>query len=510
MKSFISRFFSVPWYPVIFGAYPILALLSTNVGQVEPTAALRPLLLSLLFSALVFLLAWLVFRKAHKAAFFSVLFLLLFFTYGHVYMYLEEQLPENEFVRWLWVAWALVLVGILFWVTRPKLTFEAATFSLNGMILVLLVMSAMQLDLSSASASSASRLGAKNAPIQEDLVLPENPPDVYFFLLDSYARSDLLQSAYGYDNSDFENVLRERGFYIAEESQSYYVRTELSLGSSLNMQYLQELDPAFNPQSIGRKVLWEALKHSAVRYNFDALGYETINFASGFAWLEITDADQFISPPPISSGLTEFEGLFLRTTLARYTEEWGWMDSDSMMAAGYRDRFNNVFDSMDSISKMPEPKFVYAHVISPHPPFVFDPEGNPTDPADFWNEKRQYTAKMYQQGYLNQLPYLNTRMLEAIDTIMANSKTPPIIIIQGDHGPWLQPKDKRMWNFTAVYMPGHEDTLYSTIMPVNLFRLVFNNYFGGKYDILDDVSYFSPVPKLYEFTEIPNPYDEGQ
>jgi hypothetical protein len=101
-------------------------------------------------------------------------------------------------------------------------------------------------------------------------------------------------------------------------------------------------------------------------------------------------------------------------------------------------------------------------------------------------------------------------MLEAIDTIMANSKTPPIIIIQGDHGPWLQPKDKRMWNFTAVYMPGHEDTLYPTVTPVNLFRLVFNNYFGGKYDILDDVSYFSPVPKLYEFTEIPNPFDEGQ
>jgi hypothetical protein len=54
-------------------------------------------------------------------------------------------------------------------------------------------------------------------------------------------------------------------------------------------------------------------------------------------------------------------------------------------------------------------------------------------------------------------------------------------------------------------MPGHNDLLYPAVTPVNFFRLVFNAYFGGKYDILEDVSYFSPVPKLYEFSEIKNP-----
>ena len=98
-------------------------------------------------------------------------------------------------------------------------------------------------------------------------------------------------------------------------------------------------------------------------------------------------------------------------------------------------------------------------------------------------------------------------MLQAIDTIVANSETPPIIIIQGDHGPWLQPKDKRFWNLTAIYFPGHKNKLYSTISPVNIFRLVFNTYFGGKYDILDDASYFSPVPNLYDFSKMPYPCD---
>jgi hypothetical protein len=91
-----------------------------------------------------------------------------------------------------------------------------------------------------------------------------------------------------------------------------------------------------------------------------------------------------------------------------------------------------------------------------------------------------------------------------VDTILAESDVPPIIIIQGDHGPWLQPKEKRMRILAAMYFPGHQDKLYPTITPVNIFRLVFNLYFGGKYEQLEDVSYFSPVPKLYEFSEIPN------
>jgi hypothetical protein len=336
-------------------------------------------------------------------------------------------------------------------------------------------------------------------------VKPETPPDVYFFLLDSYGRADLLYRAYGFDNGGFVYDLEQRDFYVASCSQSNYVRTEISLGSSLNMMYLPDLSDTFKPDSTSRRLLWNSLKHSAVRYNFESMGYETVNFDTGFAWLNINDSDHFMAPPAISSGMTEFEGLFMRTTLARYAQDLGLVDPDYLLGVGFRDRFHYAFNSIDEISKMPEPTFSYIHVISPHPPFVFDPEGNPTYPPDFWNEQRMYPADLYQKGYVNQLQYLNTNMVQAIDTILANSETPPIIIIQGDHGPWLQPKDKRFWNLTAIYFPEHKDVLYPTLSPVNIFRLVFNSYFGGKYDILDDVSYFSPVPNLYDFTEVPYP-----
>jgi hypothetical protein len=100
-------------------------------------------------------------------------------------------------------------------------------------------------------------------------------------------------------------------------------------------------------------------------------------------------------------------------------------------------------------------------------------------------------------------------MLEAIDTIFEESEISPIIIIQGDHGPWLQPKNKRMWILNAYYLPGHNEELYPTISPVNSFRLVFDAYFEGNYDLLDDVSFFSPVPNIYDFSELPNDCEDS-
>lgn len=508
MKNFVSKLFNAPWYPIALSAYPVIALLASNTGQVNLSVGLRPLAASLTFGVLLFFIMWLFFRQVHKAAFLTALLLALFFTYGHAYMAIQEQWPDADYTPWLSITWIILFVLFIFWVTRPTLTFVSAAAIFNTVALALLIMSAVQINFDG-SGGGMHRVGAQNAPVQEDLVAPADPPDVYFFLLDSYGRSDLLKSAYGFDNSEFDHALEERGFYVASCSQSNYVRTEISLGSSLNMQYLQELDKAFSPDSTKRKLLWDSLKHSAVRYNFETLGYETVNFASGFDWLEIRDVDHFMSPPAISSGMNDFEGLFLRTTLARYAQDLGWVDPDHIMGVGFRDRFTYIFNNIHTITEMPQPTFSYIHLISPHPPFVFDPQGNPTYPPDFWNEQRMYPADLYQKGYVNQLPYLNKNIIAAVDTILTESETPPIIIIQSDHGPWLQPKDKRMRNFTAIYFPGHNDVLYPTITPVNIFRLVFNTYFGGKYDILEDVSYFSPVPNLYDFAEIKNPCANG-
>ncbi|HLF73981.1 MAG TPA: hypothetical protein VI524_06530 [Anaerolineales bacterium] len=498
----MRRWFAPPWYPIAFSAYPVLALLAQNIGQVKAQAGVRPLSISLLSGAVLFGLFSLILRNIHRGAFLSTLWLALFFSYGHLHIFLTEKVPDLDFSRWLTWGWLALALLFCFWVTRPRLSFTGFAPTLNVIALGLLVTSLVQVSLESRQRSGHS-VGAKNAPVQE-LVRPQDPPDVYYFILDSYGRGDLLNQAYGYDNSEFVNGLRERGFYVAECSQSNYVRTEISLASTLNLSYLQGLDPAFTPESTRRRVLWDSLKHSAVRYSFESMGYKTIAFATGFAWSELEDADVYYTPPPFSAGLSEFETLFMQTTLALHIQDLGWLDADEMMGQNFRSRTLLVFDRVDDIARMPEATYAHIHLISPHPPFVFGPDGEPTYPPDFWNEQRMYPPDLYARGYQNQLTFLNKKMLEAIDTILAESGTPPIIILQGDHGPWLQPTNKRFWILNAYHLPGHNDKLYPTISPVNSFRLIFDAYFGGDYDLLPDISYFSPVPKLYEFHETPN------
>ncbi len=500
IQNLLGKWFSLPWYPVLFGAYPVLALMAVNVGQIKVEAGWRALLVSLLFAGILFIALRLILRDWNRAAFLSTLWMALFFSYGHVYITLAEKVKDFDYEKWLLIVWLALAVLFVIWAVRKS---PASPLALNVIVLGLVVSSLWQIS-PTVQKGSAHRVGAENAPVDENLTRPENPPDVYYFILDSYAREDLLKKAYGYDNSVFLEGLRERGFYVAQCSQANYVRTELSVGSSLNMSYLQDLDPAFTPESIKRRVLWDSYQHSAVRYNFESLGYTTIAFVTGFAWNELDDADVFYTPPPFSAGMTEFETLFLDTTLARYAEDAGWINTDEIMGQNFRDRTMLVFDSMDDIARMPEPTFAYIHVISPHPPFVFGPNGEYTNPADFWNEEKHYPADLYATGYQNQLTFLNQKMLDAIDTLLSESKTPPIIILQGDHGPWLQPRDRRMWILNAYYLPEHQDKLFSKISPVNTFRYIFNAYFGGNYDMLPNVSYFSPVPKLYEFSEVKN------
>jgi hypothetical protein len=505
-KQTIGRWFAVPCYPILFGAYPALALMAVNIGQIKVEAGWRALIVSVLFAGILFVFLRLILRDWHRAAFLSALWMALFFSYGHVYIMFTERLTDDiQFESRLLVAWlVLSLLAILWAVKRPPYP-----EGLNAISLGLTIMLLWQIS-SGVGKGGEHRVAADNAPVQENLTRPENPPDVYYFILDSYTRADLLQEAYGYDNSAFLDALRERGFYVAECSQANYVRTELSVSSSLNMSYLQDLDSSFTADSIKRRILWDSLKHNAARYNFENMGYTTIAFATGFAWSEWDDADVFYTPPPFSAGMTEFETLFLNTTLARHAQDFGWVDADEILGQNFRDRTLLVFDKLDDIARMPEPTFAYIHAISPHPPFVFGPNGEYTHPADFWNEKKQYPATLYEQGYQNQLTFLNIKILEAMNTLLAESETPPIIILQGDHGPWLQPKNKRMWILNAYYLPGHQDKLFSRISPVNTFRLIFNAYFGANYEMFPNTSYFSPVPNLYEFSEVENNCDRDE
>ena len=89
---------------------------------------------------------------------------------------------------------------------------------------------------------------------------------------------------------------------------------------------------------------------------------------------------------------------------------------------------------------------------------------------------------------------VNARLIPILQEILDRSSTPPIIIIQGDHGFPVIKDTPSTGNISpilnAYYLPGlGQDGLYPTISPVNTFRLIFNDYFGGQYELLLDQSY---------------------
>ncbi|HSG44371.1 MAG TPA: hypothetical protein VLA72_14575, partial [Anaerolineales bacterium] len=94
---------------------------------------------------------------------------------------------------------------------------------------------------------------------------------------------------------------------------------------------------------------------------------------------------------------------------------------------------------------------------------------------------------LFNKGYLNGIQFLNSRIPGVVDEIIKNSKTPPVIILQGDHGFVIPERKFNILN--AYYLPNQEydGLLYPTISPVNSFRIVFNSYFDTQFKILEDV-----------------------
>ena len=149
-------------------------------------------------------------------------------------------------------------------------------------------------------------------------------------------------------------------------------------------------------------------------------------------------------------------------------------------------------------------KFVYIHLVFPHPPYIVDADGEllSEEPVD---ELAAYT---------DQITYINSRLIDIVDTIIEESDIEPIIVIQSDHGASIDyealniDKANRLGILNAFHLPGIDaKELYSTISPINTFRLIFDRYFNGQYGLLPDKSI---VGKESPFTTISCSLDPRQ
>jgi hypothetical protein len=193
--------------------------------------------------------------------------------------------------------------------------------------------------------------------------------------------------------------------------------------------------------------------------------------------------------------MTEFETFVLFSSYARILHDMGIINLDDIRAERFRARTRLVLNSFDDLVDMPGPKFVFIHLIIPHEPFAFDAMGNPVLPDETYPR----------HGYLDQVKFINKAILPKLKQLIEEAHSPPVIILQGDHGSWL-PADHsaQMKILNAYHLPGGSGTLYPSISPVNSFRVVFNEYFDANLPLLEDKSYYSAPFRRYEFTHVPN------
>jgi hypothetical protein len=175
-----------------------------------------------------------------------------------------------------------------------------------------------------------------------------------------------------------------------------------------------------------------------------------------------------------------------------------------------------VAGELERLAEMPGPKFVFTHLLIPHPPFVFDATGAPVDqryPFTLLDgDAFPGTPEEYLQGYRDQVTYVNGLMRELIEAILGNALRPPVIILHGDHGPgsrldWQSAERtdlrERSSILSAYYLPGAPtQAVYDTITPVNSFRLVLDWYFDTELGLLPDRSYYSTWERPYAFIPI--------
>jgi hypothetical protein len=507
MKSGMNKISSwlqgFPLHPLLFAIYPILALLAFNISELDYSSGFRPLVLSLLVAGLLVLIFHFVYRDWRRAALISTILLILFFSYGHIYILLKGMEISGFYLfrhRTLVPIWMILAVLAIWWVSRRSANPASITNTLNVVGLFLLILPIVQV-VSFFIKSEASQANAEKNASALNLKVNGQSPDIYYIILDGYGRSDILKNEYDYDNSDFLNSLKKLGFFIADCAQSNYAQTQLSLSSSLNFNYIDALSSRFVPGSDDRTGLDAFIHHGLVRQSLEKAGYKTVAFATGFLATELSDADYFLGPQRSLGELNEFETLLMETTFARLlldANTFGMQNSGSEL---YRERTLFTLDKLDKLSYIKGPKFVFAHLVIPHPPYVFGPTGGPVEAADVGTTKTQQGASHYR----DQAVYVSSRMMEIVPQIIANSATPPIIVIQGDHGPTVASRPRsRMSNLNAYFLPGAENSLYPTITPVNTFRVIFNNYFGQNLQLLDDVSLYSDYEDPFTFKVIPN------
>jgi hypothetical protein len=338
-------------------------------------------------------------------------------------------------------------------------------------------------------------------------------PDIYWIILDAYARGDVLKDEFHFDNFRFIADLETLGFTLPPAAYSNYPWTLPSLASTLNMNYISDLMPGLE-ESRFDWLMTPLVQRSRVRSTLEGLGYQTVSIEDEYGLTNNPTTDFFVRPghPAIS----DYEFFLLGTTplglLRPILAKFGFVVSNET----HREMVLSQFGAAEQIPQLPSPKFAIIHIMAPHPPFVFGPDGGPISPDYALSlsdgDRFAGTPAEYIAGYTGQVQFINEETERLVRTILRSSRTPPIIIIQADHGARIAALTRPAGSvcmtdyfapLAAYYLPGvGPGEIPADLSAVNLFRVIFNHYFSASLPLLPNRQYVPGRLSMYDFGDV--------
>jgi len=350
-------------------------------------------------------------------------------------------------------------------------------------------------------------------------VLAGNPvastdkPDIYYIVLDRYTSSDILSSQFNFDNSGFTNFLTANGFSVNPNAHQNYPYTTMSISSTLNANYQTDIVQKFassSEQTIDP--YHEAIRKSSVAVQLQKLGYTFDEVGSWYEASNLSDvANTVYQPEGIltilghSMTLNSFGRNQVEQSLFwRIVSQGIHIGSHTLLGYSSIDEADSTLykvQTLHDIAQQPVGgKFVFAHILVPHDPYLFNADGSLNSNAESDN-----IGEPIKQKYLGQVEYINGQMEQLVTQINKNTAGKAVIIIQSDEGPypivlndedfdsndveqelangsmldWSNPDLAMKYGILAAYhVPGASAAAMAQgDDSVNIFRLVLNTYF---------------------------------
>jgi hypothetical protein len=462
------------WHPFLLALYLVVGAYREVKPLADPREAFMLVPVLLLVAGLMVWIFKRCIRDARKAALLATLMLFYLGLSGEIQVTCIALAKGTRFAfmakLWIILVVLTVLTGLAGWaIARTKRDLTAHTRALHAATAALLLMGILAIWTDPRDRELQAFMKSR---AESRLPAQPNPPDIYYIVLDSLTSVSGMRTYFGVDPVEMLDYLAARGFQVATHARSEFTFTELSLATSLNMHVPPRLSFGYESR-YGKNALLRMMRYGVVPDMLQAAGYEMVNL--GMTPLEKTPAPYALLPAvsfvTVRNSLRNRSIAMSVPFLLRRVKNNSRFQKEARLVL-------HPLDALETVARerSARPRFIFCHVMLPHPPFYFLHDGQVREPVWF----KHGTDRDYRE----QLMFTTRKITQIVESILTGSDGDPVIVIQGDHGYRKlraggdAQEDESHSVFFAFRCPGiQREHLWEGIQSANFFRLVLNQVF---------------------------------